>query len=515
MKTDDTFQVLVAEDEPIILDNIVKKVEKASPLIRVSGKAQNGQEALDILRDRTFDILITDIEMPGMSGLELIRQVKELYPDLKVVILSGYSNFEYARTALRYGVEDYLLKPLDQDILAELLSTLCRQIEDEKKTARRDILSFALNHASDSSAPPSLFQDSRLCLIYISLGNTFPAQSGVPSTSGRIFNELWEKLPFEDCFHSAQNVEHLWMIDEKSPAQKFLILHLADSRQTAEYFLLLLGNFLRDRLGSFPYTLLVYGTPVSYRELWEKAEFLRGMTRVCARCFSQTAAALTGQEQTVPESGPEMLEDMELLFSISDNARYIRYIQNTLPEAFSLPPSVFVRCVRMIYDSMAKVFQVNPRECSCAENAFLSTLPVTPSREICLQNLEASLRELWESTSAPVSGSGLARRVAHYIELNLKNQLSLPGLAEHFGYTASYINRIFKKEYGLSPLQYLTSLKPTRAKELLRKNPDINIRHVAEAVGYEDARYFSRIFKNETGMTPTAWAEKEKSGFAG
>ena len=181
MKTDDTFQVLVAEDEPIILDNIVKKVEKASPLIRVSGKAQNGQEALDILRDRTFDILITDIEMPGMSGLELIRQVKELYPDLKVVILSGYSNFEYARTALRYGVEDYLLKPLDQDILAELLSHCAVRLKTRRKPpAGIFCLSRSITHPTVPRRPHC--SRTAGCASFIFPWETpFPRRAGFPA----------------------------------------------------------------------------------------------------------------------------------------------------------------------------------------------------------------------------------------------------------------------------------------------------------------------------------------------
>ncbi|HIZ12505.1 MAG TPA: helix-turn-helix transcriptional regulator [Candidatus Mediterraneibacter stercorigallinarum] len=74
---------------------------------------------------------------------------------------------------------------------------------------------------------------------------------------------------------------------------------------------------------------------------------------------------------------------------------------------------------------------------------------------------------------------------------------------------------LYNKEYGTSPLQYLTDLRIARAKEILLKHPDINIKTAASTVGYEDSRYFSRIFKNETGMTPSAWAEQEKSGFVG
>lgn len=104
MSTNATITVIVTEDEPIILNNIVKKVENSSESVSVIGKAQSGNETLALLAVSQPDILITDIEMPGINGLELICQVRERYPGIHIVILSGYSNFEYARTAIKYKV---------------------------------------------------------------------------------------------------------------------------------------------------------------------------------------------------------------------------------------------------------------------------------------------------------------------------------------------------------------------------------------------------------------------------
>lgn len=252
---------------------------------------------MEILGCTTVDILITDIEMPGMSGLELIRQVRKDFPKVRIIVLSGYSNFEYARTTLRYGVKDYLLKPLQQDALSELLCSIRTQIMEERKLSSREILSLALRESTVLDTPDA-FAGGGLLLFYITLGNL-------------------------------------------------------------------------------------------------------------------------------------------------------------LPDA-----AVSLACGRL--------------------------------------------------SSSPATGSTLCGRIARYIESNLTQSISLAELSDRFGYTPSYINRIFKKEYATSPLQYLTDLRMSRAKELLLNTPDINIKSVAQSVGYEDARYFSRVFKNETGLTPSGWVEEHR-----
>ena len=139
-----------------------------------------------------------------MSGLELIRRAKEDFPDLHIIVLSGYSNFEYARTALRYGVEDYLLKPMEQKTLEGVLSSLCLQIEDERAVRNREILSLALNDSPNHDAP-FMFSDSGFLLSLITLG-TLPSKDADSAAlvSERSFRALWQDAALAECFHPVQ-----------------------------------------------------------------------------------------------------------------------------------------------------------------------------------------------------------------------------------------------------------------------------------------------------------------------
>lgn len=125
------YTVVVAEDEEIILNNIVKKIEQSGMNFKVIGKAVTGEQALSLIDEKSPDVLFTDIRMPVMDGLELIEIVYLHYPHMKKIIISGYAEFEYAQKAIKYKVEDYLLKPFDTKDLLSALTKVRIELESE------------------------------------------------------------------------------------------------------------------------------------------------------------------------------------------------------------------------------------------------------------------------------------------------------------------------------------------------------------------------------------------------
>jgi two-component system, response regulator YesN len=127
------YSVLVAEDEALIRRQIVRRVAENCPAFEVVAEAADGQEALDAISEQYPDVLITDIRMPVMDGLALIRKVYYAYPEVKVVIVSGHDEFGYAKTALSLGVKDYLLKPVAEEELRAVMSRLAAQLDAEEE----------------------------------------------------------------------------------------------------------------------------------------------------------------------------------------------------------------------------------------------------------------------------------------------------------------------------------------------------------------------------------------------
>lgn len=122
------YSVIIAEDEILLLDNLIKKVNDSNTDFEVIGKAQTGTQAYELIKQLHPDLLITDIRMPVMDGLELIKQVRDHYPHMDIIIISGYSEFEYAKTAIKYHVNDYLLKPIDAESIEKVLLELQNKI---------------------------------------------------------------------------------------------------------------------------------------------------------------------------------------------------------------------------------------------------------------------------------------------------------------------------------------------------------------------------------------------------
>ena len=122
------YRVIIADDEPIALEHISSIIEIKCPQYEVAGTAENGKEALEKVAQYHPDLLITDIKMPLMSGIELASEIHEKYPDTYTLIVSGYSDFEYARSALQSGVCDYILKPVIPSAMAKSLEEIARKI---------------------------------------------------------------------------------------------------------------------------------------------------------------------------------------------------------------------------------------------------------------------------------------------------------------------------------------------------------------------------------------------------
>ena len=509
MSTNTKVTVMVTEDEPIILNNIVKKVENSSDSVSVIGKAQSGNETLALLAVSQPDILITDIEMPGINGLELIRQVREHYPDIHIAILSGYSNFEYARTAIKYDVEDYILKPVSQDDLKELLTRLAKKVKQEKHSKERNILSMTLKGDEGNASWPYYFHEGHFFLALISVGSK-PSQFTSPQIN-RDFQTLWEDFDIPGFLKNWQKLDHAWLIDESYSLQKFVIIHTKNDSITPEHFALALYRHMASAAGDIPFHVDACPDLIPCGEIWNTAKQIRHFYSNSIPAFTQGYCFIT---ETLPDSSLAQNLQKSLrsyLHQITNPTQLLKYAIDGIHEYHSVhaPAAYTDTLLYEIYHALPALFQVEENICLNYMSQILCRLYAYKDPEELCQEVSSSLTEIICHYAPEMNADSLYEKLKKYIEDNFNCKISLNDLSERFGYTSSYINRIYKKNSGISPLQYMTNLRMEHAKQLLKKDIAADIKSIAAAAGYEDARYFSRVFKNETGKTPSAFAGRQ------
>lgn len=148
---DQKYTVVVAEDEELLLNHLVKKINNLNLNFKVTGTAQTGRQALDVVRELVPDLLITDIRMPEMDGIRLLTEIRECFPFMQFIIISGFSEFEYARSAITLNVSDYLLKPVEPEELYHALSKVQNIFQADQST-----YDLVFNETMNSKTPEQI-----------------------------------------------------------------------------------------------------------------------------------------------------------------------------------------------------------------------------------------------------------------------------------------------------------------------------------------------------------------------
>ena len=216
------INVLVVEDEPPILKNICRNIERAHEQFKIVGTAYDGQEALNYLKENHegVDVLITDIHMPVMSGIELLEHVAEEYPEMVTLVLSGYQDFNYAKKAFKSGIFDYLLKPVDKKNLRNQLIAVAEHLKTSRSEKIYSLLSdiFIRN---DNMQTLEKFRGDQYVRILLFCAGPFPLSDYDLLLPGRSF---WEQNSLIDYASRYFSRMENWVIQGKSTAEQILFI---------------------------------------------------------------------------------------------------------------------------------------------------------------------------------------------------------------------------------------------------------------------------------------------------
>lgn len=490
-------KILIADDEYFIRQRIKKIIPWTSLNLSLAGEAENGEEVLEMLAAQPADIVLLDIRMPKMLGTETALYIRQNFPDTQVIILSGYNEFEYARSALQNGVSDYLLKPVDAGSLISAIEKCIEKIA-VRKTAAAKLNSFDRQMCCNAMSD---VRDGKLCVQEFFMQYPeyaeykYSAYIGIytqedTSESVRILTQNVSRLNL-NCEYF-QESGHIYVI------QLFFFTG-ADIHH--------LGSTLTDFISeSGSYIFLTANHVFPLEDDWG-LYYRRVLSSLNQRFFhprSELFMEFKHKEQDSDKIDLVKLRQtvMEYL-NLNDEQNFLNFIEK------SFSTIIQKKNIDILYSFVNELFityQIHykiPENLDCSISDFISSMI---EEEYHPDSLRETLihygMQCMDQKKSPPSDISYCKKITAYIEENYTDsELTVSAIAEYFQLNPSYMGTVFKNVKDQSVLQYITKVRMEAAKKLLATGQNL-VSDVAAAVGYSDVFYFSKCFKKNYGYSP-------------
>ncbi len=524
------MRVMVIDDEYLMRRHICHSIDWESLGMQVVGEARNGLEGLELIEKVRPDLVLTDINMPEMDGLEFVKKAREGYPDICVIVITGHEEFEYAKQALNEGVFYFLLKPIEQERYEEVLVQAKSQIEQEREQRKL---------ASDMA---SLREKEQKRRVLKRLATENCEEEKIRKTLEQVWPELrrenlmiafikWKNL---EPHRFDEGLELLWeLIDEVLDTQVVPGMSHCSFLKADNELILLFNN-----VGS-------YDTALARIE--KASETLEKLVNI--QIWAGVSKQMDGYG-AIPTLYQQALRALQLKF-VRNDCRVIAY-QEEKQENYKTEISRMIDTERLLFDlrlnkgesvesCIENVYAELQQSCAIKENGmFASLLLLSVLREFMEENNCRSVysaNELAEKISWLESSESMKTFVSERFEAVLeevfngshtvRNEkveqaerfirehyddkgLSLKTVSAQLFVNASYLSTIFKKEIGITIGEYITGMRLKKAQELLDGEESLTVLEIAERVGFTDQYYFMRCFKKKYGVSPRTYREQRK-----
>jgi len=524
------IKVFLVEDEIIVREGMKKAVEWEKHGYNLCGDASDGEMALPLIRKLKPDILITDIKMPFMDGLELAEKVKKELPATEIIILTGYDDFSYAQSAISIGVSEYMLKPVSGDDMIRAVDKLAAKVREKKK-----LLELSERYENDmqeelSYAKSTFFK--RLTSGELTTGEVIAEaeELGIDMVApvycvGLVDYVAFRHMPEEysnvliDMERGIHALESEGVIVFDMERGIDAIIFKADTVDN-------IYKIIRDTFSEIE-GILKSDSEVKYYmcsgTVVERISAIRNSYAAAFkifvnRYFSSKSVAVTdydeesgGGAERLREVDLNMVNQEKILTFLKQGSREeTEYMINEYTGFGGIDSYIFRQYVALnIYFCVSMFLEeigVSKEQIkSIVDEDELLHKGKEETRGKLIELLNAAL-EVRDNTAGNKYGDMVAG-VKDYVEKNYADSdMSLNKVAAHMNFSPNHLSMVFSKQTGQPFVKYLTEYRINKAKELLRCTSKKN-NEIASEVGYQDSHYFSYIFKKITGMTPTQYRE--------
>ncbi|MEC1522141.1 response regulator [Neobacillus niacini] len=514
------MKVLIVDDEIQIRKGLRLKVDWDEEGFQLVEEASNGEEALGILQTKAIDVVITDMRMPIMDGVELAKRCHQEFSHVKVIVLSGYSDFDYVRNSLQQGVKDYLLKPVAPDELVEALRKIRKEVTDEKRKQAEIAQMSRLVHSHLQELQEQfilhLAKEEVLQLPIVTERLQQLQLEELANENGKVqfitveireshgSNRLEElRLPFQLlCKEIAQQqktayvftdpsypnmVQFLTLIESNSPSTDQFVQHIQVNINKLLKLETVIGigaivNGLSEYRSGYISSLLAW----SQSQLGSKSQVM-----------DQSAASEEFFDFS-PDFEKRITNSIENLdfTAFKDNLQMVLEGRSVMSFSFAANQVLFM------LGSLAKKYDVETKDIqntiwNCQQNIW----KLYSQHKVKDDLIQLASLIIEKVRLARFSNKRLIDSIRHYLDQHYASEISLTTLSSLFHINSAHLSETFKHHVGQNFSDYLVTLRMDKAKQLL-KDKQLKIIDVSNLVGFSNSGYFSTVFKKHFGQTP-------------
>jgi len=481
--------LLIVEDEKMIRQGIKTMVQRSGVPVEVILECNNGETALEVIREHKIDVMFTDIRMPKMDGIELVKQMQSCEHIPLTVAISGYDDFSYAVEMLRNGVREYILKPIEREKIVSILKKLNDELESKKD--------------ADQTNQKIGYQQMK----HIILGDS--ATEEELSVVEKQYAEHFYMEPYRVCCQhtkkrdlSVGGAQNYILLEELAENDVFIV--------PEEKCALLLKNELQDGYVG------ISSVHEGMRELKQAYEEASAMRKV-AFARNKLQMFYTEEKERIPE---KLLADAAKLVEPAANMQRVQLmgterledIEKSMSQLFfetkngRITPTAFEECVKNFLLELQKTY----RNAIGEDEKHIETCMVIWD-ENCIDTYEEKLMDAIVAIHEKIhsqfdvnKNSQKMKMAVEYIEENYASDLNMAVVSNYISMNYSLFSYSFKQYTGSNFVNYLKDIRMKKAKELLART-DMKIIEISQEVGYDNEKHFMKIFKATCGVSPSEY----------
>lgn len=531
------MNIIIVDDEKVIRNGLSYIISQLGTGDKVVGIFAEAAEALDFCarRHTEIDLMITDIRMPNMDGLELIQHVRSRYPHIQGIVLSGYDDFDYARTALRLGAVDYLLKPADKEELRKVLHKAKAQLANNRQQQKNPSRSVIVDNLMSGlfRGDPGTFKEAAAYL-----DQAFPADgprsycaAGVAidhlperkmNAADKSLFQYFIRKSAEEMLCDETPPKGLILQDKAGDVIMLFILepHSEGRRLTAIPDKL---NQLLDHIAGhirYPVTIGIS------RQVQSIADFSEMYNQVQSALKSRMMAGTNRlifydpplKDQLSPHIPSSAFRQVITAYAVGDaeqlEAAGLSFVDK-LYHAKVTPEQAIGYLLKLFYQVSEYLGEIGMQSLESNITTWSSikqTVELCTTRELLEFHLVDLLKKILEEILAyrAESKPKFILQAVQYIQANYASDITLNEVADVIGMYPTYFSEQFKHHMGETFIDYLTKVRIQQAKKLLKES-EIPVFQLCEKVGYATPAHFTKVFKKATGVTPSKYREDATS----